>query len=254
MTVSATRTARSVSGEIAREVLDGELRRKVLSVRDMVVLWVVYLAVVALIGFVLWFWATPGSMWESALSVVKVFGLVLGIYLTAVYLPLYVCHGYTRWRFLARAAGFCLVFSVVVGALLAAGYLVELVAFRALGWRVELSEQHLFTASTQVHLLLAEYVPLVATYIVVGAMLGAAFYRTVVLGLALIPVALVLLVGPQAVLGVGQFGPLPLPGIDLAPSGTLTALLLTTAAASVLIAAVVTAAIARDIPIRTKSG
>ncbi len=190
------------------------------------------------------------SGWDIANQIPRWYAGAVGVYLTAVYLPLYVAHGHTR-RDVARQSS---VFVVVLAGLVALGYAIERVIYQAVGWNQALSADHLFTSSLDHWLIIAEFVGVLAVWVVGGAMLGAGFYRNPAIGLALVPVALVMAAAVEAAHGPGMFDGisalLGLVGITVAqttPAGAA-------ATSAILIAGslAVTWLLVRDMPLRPR--
>ena len=95
-----------------------------------------------------------------------------------------------------------------------------------------------------------------AVWVAGGAMLGAAFYRNGVLGLALLPVALAAVMFIESATGPGHVGPLPVPllgvaGLEPGPVSPLGAAGWSLTCVAALAGA--TWPIVRDVPIRTQA-
>jgi hypothetical protein len=74
------------------------------------------------------------SVWDPAVSVVRWFAFGYGLYLLNRLLPLYVAAGRTRREFLGSVAQFVAGAGAVLAALLALGFALEGMLYRALGW------------------------------------------------------------------------------------------------------------------------
>jgi hypothetical protein len=214
------------------------------------------LTVLLLTGIVSTFTEVRISGWEIATQVVRWFVAAIGVYVTAVYLPLYVTHGRTRREVARDSAIFLAIYAVLVAVLVTVGFAIERVIYRIAGWSQRLENTHLFDAPDQYHLILFEHVVLLTVWVAAGAMLGAALYRGVGLGLALVPLGLGTVVLTEVVTGPGSFGPLPPPLLEVTglQLGAFTPL---TAAATALLCcgllAAVTWSIVRDVPIRNQT-
>ena len=97
------------------------------------------------------------SGWEIASQPPRWFVAAMGVYLTAVYLPLYIAHGFTRResaRQLALAAAGTV---VLLAALMTLGYAIERVVYRRAGWPQVLLQSHLFDHPNDDPLILLEF-------------------------------------------------------------------------------------------------
>lgn len=195
------------------------------------------------------------SGWDMATQLTRWYAGGAGVYLTAVYLPLYIAHGHTRRAFLTQLPGSIVAMVVTLGALVAVGYLVEHVVYRAAGWEQGLTQDHLFNSTTEVGLVFAEFSLLLLVYLVGGALAGAAFYRHAALGTVLIPVLLAAAGVSEAVTGSVQI-PFVVEwaarfGLTLDPATLTSAALVSTV--SVVLLGLATWAIAKDVPVRSPS-
>lgn len=214
------------------------------------------LAVLSVVGVVSAFTDIRLSGWEIGTQPIRWFAGGLGVYLTAIYLPLYILHGRTRREVAGDSATFAGIYAVLVAGVIAAGYAVETLVYRIAGWSQTLDNLHLFDSPDQYHLIVVEYVVVLAVWIAAGAMLGGAFYRNGLLGMALIPVAIAAVVAIETGTGPGHFGPLPPPlleaiGLELGAFSTLGAVGTSVACCALLASA--TWWIIRDIPIRNQA-
>lgn len=215
-----------------------------------------FLAVLVLVTVVAQFGEVRISGWETATQLVRWFLGGVGVYATAVHLPLYVTHGRTRREVATDGGVFLAAYAAIVGVLLAVGFVLESVVYRMAGWTQGLESPHLFTSTDQYHLLVVEYVLMAVVWLAAGAMLGAAFYRSELIGTALIPVALAAVMAVEVATGPGYFGPVPPPvveflGLDLGVASAWGAAGVTAVASAVL--AAITWVIVRDIPIRAQA-
>lgn len=195
------------------------------------------------------------SGWEVGIHLVRWFVGGMGVYLTAVYLPLYVVHGRTRAEVARQMAVFGVLYVVLVATLVTVGFALEGLVYRLADWPQALESSHLFDAPDQYHLILLEHTLLFGAWLAGGALLGAAFYRSGVLGGAMIPLALGAVAVSEGFLGPGEFGPPP-PLLELAGLGLeATEPALATVATMACIAAlgVGTWLVVRDVPIRPET-
>jgi len=118
------------------------------------------------------------SLWENfAANGPGWFLLGMGAAAASQYLPVLVAQGVTRGRFavataLALAAG-----AVVLGVVIALGFLVEGWLYARSGWEYELHQGHIFDSLTQVPLVVAEYSVRFLLFGVVGMLIGYGYYR-----------------------------------------------------------------------------
>lgn len=195
------------------------------------------------------------SGWDIGSQIPRWYAGGVGVYLAAVYLPLYVAHGHTRRNISRQLATFAVVFVVVFAGLIGLGYAIEHLIYDAAGWTQQLTADHLFTSPLAYWTIVFEFGGVLGVWVVGGAMLGAGFYRKPALGLVLIPVALVMAAATEAAYGPGMFDGisalLALFGVTVAQTTPVGA----AATSTVLIAGAlaVTWALVRDLPLRTKA-
>lgn len=234
------------------------LRRHLSSdVLSLPVLWALYvLAVAVMVGAVAVFRAdgieTSGI--ELTVQVTRWFLVVMGIYQTAVYLPLYIAHGLTRREFAMQLPFAILAMVAMYAALMAAAFAIEALAYRAFDWPQALMDDHLFATPMQYPLVFTEFFVTGMVWMVAGAMLGAAFYRNGLLGVVLVPVGLLMALTVEGTAGTPTFGAIPgnLASVPGLPSPGLAAALGT--AGVLFIAGMgITWLIIRNLPIRAKS-
>lgn len=149
------------------------------------------------------------SAWEQAAQLPRWYAGAVGVYLTAVHLPLYIAHGYTRREFAVGIPAFTFLFAVALALLMTVGYAVEALVYGWLDWSHGLSQTHLFEVPTQYPSVFAEFFLLHLVWTVAGIVLGAAFYRNAGLGLALVPLAVLMVALAQAATGPQNLGPFP---------------------------------------------
>jgi hypothetical protein len=187
------------------------------------------------------------SVWDPAVSVVRWFALGYGLYLINHPLPLYVAAGRTRREFAASVALFVAGAGAVLAALLTAGFALEGLLYRAMGWTQRVEPERLYDGPGQFPLVFVSYWAMLLIWTAIGLLLAAGFYRSGggELLAVLVGLAMVVVTG----YGIG-FNGLPFVGavVDVADvplAGTLGLCL-----AGLLPGAAVTWALVRDIPIR----
>lgn len=194
------------------------------------------------------------SGWEVGTQLVRWFGAI-GVYTTAIYLPLCVAYGRTRREVAVDSAIFAGVYAALVGVLITVGFALEALIYRRAGWSQLLSNVHLFDAPDQYHLVLFEHVVVLSVWVAAGAMLGAAFYRSDGLGMVSIPVGLAAVILTEVGTGPGYLGPPPPPLLELGGLELGTFSPLAAAATALLccgVLAAITWLIVRDLPIRNQ--
>lgn len=196
------------------------------------------------------------SGWEVGTHLVRWFVGAVGVYLTAVYLPLYVVHGRTRAEVARQMAVFGVLYAALVAMVVAVGFALEGLVYGLADWPQALEGAHLFDAPDQYHLVLLEHTLLFGAWMAGGALLGAAFYRSGVLGGAMVPLAVAVVVVSESVLGPRELGPLPppllgFPGLGL--EATHPALAAATTVACIAAVGAGTWLVVRDVPIRPET-
>jgi hypothetical protein len=214
----------------------------------LVAMWGVLVVVVAaLVAGIAAFGTVTGSVWDHAVALLRWFALGYGIHLGSRLLPVHIAHGQTRRAFVVQATLFVVVAAAVLAALIVLGHALEGVLYRAMDWPQRLPSERLYSSPGQLPEAFTTFWLLLAGWTMVGAFLATAFYRPGGWGLVAIPlaVAVVQLLG----IAVG-FGVLPFARglFDIAdvPLPATVAL----GAGGFLVAAALTWALARDIPIR----
>ena len=194
------------------------------------------------------------SGWEVASQLPRWFVGGIGVYLTAVYLPLYVAHGYTRREFMAQVPAASAVTVALAALLMSVGYGLERMVYAVADWSQVLQQSHLYTAPDQYGLILLEFGLLFAVWSSAGALAGAGFYRGPVPGLAVAPVALVMVSLAEAVLNPGFFEVLTAiaAGLGLEPAGVSTTAAIAVCAATLAVGGALTWVLVRDQPIRSQ--
>ncbi len=97
------------------------------------------------------------SGWEIASQPPRWFVAAMGVYLTAVYLPLYIAHGFTRRESARQLAVAAAGTVVLLAALMTLGYAIERVVYRRAGWPQVLLQSHLFDHPNDDPLILLEF-------------------------------------------------------------------------------------------------
>lgn len=147
-----------------------------------------------------------GSVWSGAIQFLRWYAIGMGVYLTAVYLPLYLAHGRTRREIATGSAAFSFILAVWLGAGVLLGYALEAVLYRMIGWTDLLPDPHPVGSLAEIATTFAEQGVTFLVWLAVGALGGAAFYRSALLGLVAVPVGLALLAVPLAVNIIGDSG------------------------------------------------
>ncbi len=194
------------------------------------------------------------SGWDIATQIPRWYAGGVGVYLTAVYLPLYIAHGNTRRNICRQLAVFAAAFVIVFAGLIALGYVLEHLIYQAAGWPQALTADHLFTDPLDYWMIVVEFTGMLSVWVAGGAMLGAAFYRNPAVGLLLVPVALVMAAiveaayGPSMFDGIGALvGILGVTVTQTTPAGAAA-----TSAVLVAVALAVTWPMVRDMPMRPR--
>lgn len=119
----------------------------------------------------------------------------------ALAVPVVVAHGITR-RTITRALSVVVgILAIAAGLYMAAGYLAEWAVYTAVDLPLVLGDGHLFTATTQVHLVVAEYTLASAGYLISGWLTAMCYYRLGGFwGTLCLPLTLLPLVGVEAAL------------------------------------------------------
>lgn len=221
-----------------------------------VFLWGVFVLFVAVvIGIVAFFGEIRTSGWEKATQLPRWYAGAVGVYMTALYLPVYIAHGRTRREFIRQAPAAIAAITTILAALMTLGFAIEYVAYRMAGWPQTLSSTHLFETPTQFGLVFLEFWLAFVVWMVAGTFLGASFYRNPGLGFLLLAAALALVSLIEGSLGgnatVSALPPL-LSFFDLIPqSGTVGRALVTAAGCSAA-GWLITWLVVRDLPVKAK--
>lgn len=189
------------------------------------------------------------SGWDYAGQVAHGFAVGTGAALAAVTLPRRVTHAQTRRSYAIQAGAVTVLFAALLSALFTVGYATEAAVYGLLGWPQELGNPHLFNAPDQYALVFAEFWMTLGVWTMAGAMVAAGFYRRGVLGVALLPLGL----GAVAVTEMAVRGSGPLAGLPELALNTTFVTAAAFCAGAFLLAAAVSWAVVRDIPIRNKT-
>ena len=194
------------------------------------------------------------SGWEVGSQLPRWFLGGIGVYLTAVYLPLYIAHGYTRREFLAQAPVATAATVAVAALLMTVGYGLERVIYGVADWPQVLQQSHLFAAPDQYGLILLEFLLLFAVWAAAGALGGAGFYRGPASGLAVTPVALAMVGLAEAVLNPGFFELVTaIAGeLGLQPEGVSITAAIGVGVGAVALGSALTWLLVRDLPVRSQ--
>lgn len=144
----------------------------------LVLIWLLFGAIFALVGGIMA--VTAGietSAWDFASYGPKYFLLSVGVMLTTTHLPAYVANGVTRREFAVGGGLFIAFVALFSAAVMAAGYAVEGLVYRANGLPQVLSIPHLYAAPDQAGLVVVEFVLVFLSHLVSGWLIGTAFAR-----------------------------------------------------------------------------
>lgn len=145
--------------------------------------WLIYICTYVIIGILVNSPAVFGDavdaqgMWEGSSNSPKIFLMVIGILMTPMSLAGFVSNGVTRKHFICGAGILSVVLSAISAVIMTIGYPIEQWIYERLDWPHELNNPHLFTDTTQVWAIFAEYFFLFAAYFGTGWLIGGLFYR-----------------------------------------------------------------------------
>lgn len=241
MTATSSTATRNLVG---RHLIDTQLR-------GLEVLLAMFIAGVAIVGLLIHLLVeVTGSIWAGAIQLVHWYAAGMGVYLTAVYLPVYLAHGRTRREIATGSATFAVILAVWLGAAVAIGYALEAGLYHLIGWAELLPDPHPLGSVGQILVTVGERSAVFLVFIAVGALAGAAFYRSAVLGLAVVIPCLAAIAATSTLTSDSASLPLDLPDLFDAPSAGLRIAL------ALLIAVLGMAGtwpIVRDMPMRPKA-
>jgi hypothetical protein len=216
-----------------------------------VILWLLLMVVSAAITLGIATWGhIDQSIWHHvATQVPRWFALGLGVDAITTYLRLHLAHGHTRRDFLRQLWPYLVALAAALALMVAIGYLVERGAYALADWPHRLAYSAIFHATTDFLGILGTFTLTLLLWTVIGALLGAAFTRNVLLGLATIPIGLLIILPTESLVGTT--------GIPLVREATadlrlpaLTGVGL--ALAGAVLGCVVLWRIVRDIPLRAR--
>jgi hypothetical protein len=221
-----------------------------------VFLWLIFVGFVALvIGVVALFTDIRTSGWEKATQLPRWYAGAIGVYMTALYLPVYIAHGRTRREFLKQSPAAILVTTTVLALLMAIGFGIEYLAYRVAGWPQALSSTHLFDSPTDFGPIFLQHWLAFLVWMVAGTFLGAGFYRNPGLGFLMLPVALLAVTLIESSLGgnatVSALPPL-LTLFDFIPQTGTVGRALVMAAGCSAVGWLITWLVVKDLPMKTK--
>jgi len=190
----------TVPATLPRGVTSAHRLRRVLfamvaGMRPMLVgYWIVMLVAFLLVGISVK--AVTGgidhSMWDYGSQSPKYFSMAIGITITPAYLTLLIAQGITR-RMMSVAVSIYLTGAAAATAVLwVLAYQIEHVIYTWQGWTQAFANPHLFTKTSQVGLIFAEFFLLIVSHEVAGWLLGITFVRFGLWrGLLLLPLSLI---------------------------------------------------------------
>jgi hypothetical protein len=222
-------------------------------VLGMELLFAGYVLAVAVFGLVVHLTVgIQGDIWNPAISLMRWFSVGMGVYLTAVYQPVYVAHGRTRREVAIGSAGFSLVWAAWITVAALIGFAIEAGVFHLLGWSELLLDPHPLGSVTAGAQAFALHAATFLTFTAVGALAGAAFYRDGRLGIVSVPVGLAMIAASEILIADNPITSLPfidevVPAIQTEAGQVVMNLLLSA------VAMALTWPIVRDIPLRNRS-
>jgi hypothetical protein len=215
------------------------------------VLWIPAMLVSAAIlgGVALWGEVNQSIWHHIATQVPRWVVLGLGVDAITTYLRLNLAHGHTRRDFLRQLWPYLVGMALALAVMITLAYQIERGVFDLIGWDHRTAFPTLFGDTGNIPSMFGAFALMLLLWSLAGAMIAAAFTRTVLLGIVTIPVGL-LIVAPSEVLvglnGVPLFEQLTEP---------LRFPLLTALGVSVggaVLGGLVTWGIVRDIPVPAK--
>ncbi|WP_199439882.1 hypothetical protein [Umezawaea beigongshangensis] len=219
----------------------------------LVVVWAAALVFVAVLVPVVSIWREVTiSGWNVAsVQAGRWFLFGLGYYAVHDVLPAVIAHGRTRREFAAQAAVVTLVVSGAAALLVAVGFGLEFLLYRAMDWTQRLGEQGTFSSATDFPAIVWAHWAVFAVWMVVGAMVAAGFDRLGGGGLVVVPVGVALILPP----GLAVNGSNSLPFLPTLGSwGSVpTAVVLLLCAVSWAVGLAVTWSLVRDLPVRARA-
>lgn len=147
------------------------------------------------------------SLWSHFSQLAAWYVLGMAGYITYVLLPMHVANGLTRREFAIQVALFLPVFALVSAALMTAGYGVERLFYALNDWPQAVSGSHLYSSSTDYGWIFVEFALIYLVWGAVGAVGGAAWYRSIKAGVAVTAAGILLITIATAALA-SDWGPL----------------------------------------------
>ena len=130
------------------------------------------------------------SAWDVVMQVARWFVAGIGWYVTYTLLPSHVAYGQTRRAFLRQAVPFAIVATTAFAGLAVAGFALEGLLHRAMGWPVGIDAARIFAGPDQAGIVFAAIWIQFAAWLLAGGLIGVAGYRDDGSLLAAIPAAL----------------------------------------------------------------
>ncbi len=189
----------------------------------LLVYWGVMLIAFTAGGLIVQFFTdgTGHSIWDYGTQSPKYFSMAVGISIVPAYVTAMVAQGVTRRMFSVAASIFLTVAALATAVLWVIGYQIERVVYEWQGWPQAMENRHLFTDTSQIGLIFAEFALLVVSHEATGWLLGVTFYRFGFWrGLAMVPLSLLPAAATEFLL-VAQWlgGPLSELGYQRPPLG-----------------------------------
>ena len=131
------------------------------------------------------------SIWEPASQVPRWFAFAMGVHLAYGVMPLHIAHGQTRREFARQAVVLMLMFAAATAVLMTAGFVIERVVYAIADWPQTLTEEHLYSSTSDYPLIYLEHLLVMLVWMAGGALIGASFYRGGALGGLMIGVGIV---------------------------------------------------------------
>ena len=156
-------------------------------------------------------------------------------------------HGRTRREFLLQYPLFLLALAATAAAVITLVYAGEAAVYRALDWGQELQKHRVYESATDFPAIFVSYLSVLLIWLVVGAMLGTAFYRWEGNAVLVLPIAAVVVLVTGGFNGF--FGLVPALRAEDAGLGVILAV---TAVAAAAVWAMIFGTV-RDISLRTKT-
>lgn len=196
------------------------------------------------------------SGWETGSQIPRWFAGAVGIYLTAVYLPLYVAHGYTRRESARQLTVATAGTIIIIAALMTLGFAIERAIYAVAGWPQALTQSHLYDTASNYPMVFLEFLLLFTVWVAAGAFAGAAIYRNPANGLFAVPVGIVMIGLAESVLNPGFFEVVTAFAgwLGLAPDGVSVTASIVITASSLAVALPATWWLVRDLPLRNERG